>query len=263
MLKLSVVFGLVIFISSIVAVNMLSNSDDEAIVALFGSFPATLWTMFKLMTLDSWIDITIPVLKARPDMLAFFMSYIFIASTALMTLIPAVFIELNLIAVTREMSKKDDVPAMSPGQKRMVKRLFRLADWGKTGLASIEDLQQALMSVQHQIRTSGSTSTDLWEVRLSLFDCWEETDGWESHAFRGLSEEQVLEALLNSRRRSAAAGPWRAQSATRMQLHELRGTLRSELRDATQELKAFISEAMAASCRCSSEVVEQESSTSL
>lgn len=109
--KLSVIVALVIFVSAIVATNMLWDCDEPEVVAMFGDFWISLWTMFQLMTLDSWIELTDRVIAVRPDMLVFFGFYIFVASIAVMTLVPAIFIELGAIQREQAMGHPiDDSP---------------------------------------------------------------------------------------------------------------------------------------------------------
>merc|ERR1719265_811316 len=50
-------------------------------------------TLTSILTLDNWVSLTRPVTEKRPFMLVFFMSYIFIVSFSIMSIVVGVIVE--------------------------------------------------------------------------------------------------------------------------------------------------------------------------
>merc|ERR1719189_3014711 len=95
MLKLCFLVALVIFVAAVVATHLLYDSSDEKTVGSFGDLGKSMWSLLKLMTLGD-AEAMNRIVLARPPMVAFFVAFIFCASIALISLVPALFIALNL-----------------------------------------------------------------------------------------------------------------------------------------------------------------------
>ena len=135
-LKFSFLVLMVVFISGIIAMNMLWDSHNDTVAEMFDSLGDSMWTMFTLMTLDNWVQRVSLVLEEKPGMIFFFTIFIFGASIALMSLVPAIFIELSLDQKTRE-EKKQQLRIEEANRKRqlvVVEHLFELTDTDDAGL---------------------------------------------------------------------------------------------------------------------------------
>merc|ERR1719157_374659 len=97
-------------------------------------------TLFEIMTLDGWTSIARLVTSEYPGMIWFFLVYIFCAAIALMSLVPAIFVELNLESTAKEKEARAIAAKEQAREdtKLMLHRLFRLTDVNKNGLVCRE-----------------------------------------------------------------------------------------------------------------------------
>lgn len=95
-LKLVLVVSLVLFIFAIIATNLLWDAKDPEGAAMFQDLSASMWTLFRIMTLDNWVEMVGPVMHDDPDTRFFFVIFIFFGSIALLSLVPTIFIQLKM-----------------------------------------------------------------------------------------------------------------------------------------------------------------------
>jgi len=236
-LKLAAIVALVLFVSSIIATNMLWDSRDPIVAEMFANLPSSMWAMFKLMTLDDWQSVCERVIKVKPGMLMFFVVFIFTTSIALISLVPAIFIELSLNARKREeeLTEARQSVHLRREKKRLLHTLFKLTDRDHNGKVSVEEMKAILTNdtCLRKLQESGLTGPgELRDVRLGLFDLWEESFEEAARTDFEISEEEFINGLLRVRENVSQAVLWRCITATRLMLRDLSAHMRKELRRA-------------------------------
>lgn len=69
MINFGLIVAISLFVFSVLATNLLWDNDDEEVRQRFGSLGAASWTLFKMMTLDSWTAVAEKVLGNSPGAL--------------------------------------------------------------------------------------------------------------------------------------------------------------------------------------------------
>lgn len=234
-LKLAAIVTLVLFVSSIIATNMLWDSRDPIVADMFSNLPNSMWAMFKLMTLDDWQSVCERVIKVKPGMLMFFVVFIFTTSIALISLVPAIFIEISLNARKREEEVREAKQSLHlrKEKKRLLHTLFQLTDRDHNGKVSVEEIKAILTNdtCLRKLQESGLTGPgELRDLRLGLFDLWEESFEESARSDFEISEEEFITGLLRVRENVSQAVLWRCITATRLMLRDLSAHVRKELR---------------------------------
>jgi voltage-gated sodium channel len=97
------VMVLIFYVSSVLATKLFSQSHPE----LFGDIPATMFTLFQVMTLEGWSDgVVRPVMKEYPFAWLFFIPFILITTFAVLNLVIAVIV--NSMQTLNDAEKADD-----------------------------------------------------------------------------------------------------------------------------------------------------------
>lgn len=85
------VLALMVYVAAVMATTMYSESNPD----LFGSLPASALSLFQVMTMDGWrMEVVQPVMDAgHPYAWVFFLTYIILASFAVLNLFMALIVE--------------------------------------------------------------------------------------------------------------------------------------------------------------------------
>jgi len=224
-----------------VTTNILWDAPDKDVAGMFANLGTSMWTMFKLMTLENWIGSVEEVTAIKPGMLPFFVFFIFAASIALMSLVPAIFIELNLERRQEDSKKKHirEKDALYKSKERMLRELFRLTDDDGNGAVSVSEMQRILSSDQtdvarqdslRKLQQSGLTKqNDLRDVKLGLFDLSEDMSEEFGLEDAELSRAEFLKGVLQSWDDVEPRKLWLAITATRKQVRSLTNLVQTEL----------------------------------
>merc|ERR1719323_293682 len=113
---------------------------------MFSNLGVSMWTMFTMTTLENWIDVTDRVSKSHPGMRIFLVVYVFCTSTALMSLVPAVLLELNQISQKSEEERKaKKIKAeLRRANEQALHDLFGVIDSDKSGMVSMKEIMNTL-----------------------------------------------------------------------------------------------------------------------
>ena len=83
------VMVLIFYVSSVLATKLFAGSHP----ALFGSIPASMYTLFQIMTLEGWSDgVVRPVMEVHPWAWLFFIPFILVTTFAVLNLFIAVIV---------------------------------------------------------------------------------------------------------------------------------------------------------------------------
>lgn len=121
MLSIAMVLGLVFYVSAVMATKLFGEAFPE----LFGSLTGSIYTLFQIMTLDSWSSgITRPIMKQFPYAWAFFIPFILIATFTMLNLFIAVIV--NAVQSMQDEEHKDDIAAKQQLQQDLVVQMQQL-----------------------------------------------------------------------------------------------------------------------------------------
>lgn len=121
MLSIAMVLGLVFYVSAVMATKLFGEAFPE----LFGSLTGSVYTLFQIMTLDSWSSgITRPIMKQFPYAWAFFIPFILIATFTMLNLFIAVIV--NAVQSMQDEEHKDKVDEQTVLQQNLVAQMQQL-----------------------------------------------------------------------------------------------------------------------------------------
>ena len=121
MLSIAMVLGLVYYVAAV----MVTKLFGEAFPEWFGSLGASLYTLFQVMTLESWsMGIARPVMEAFPYAWAFFIPFILIATFTMLNLFIAVIV--NAVQTMHDDEHKDEMDEEKAIQKQLMEQMQQL-----------------------------------------------------------------------------------------------------------------------------------------
>jgi len=121
MVSIAMVLGLVYYVSAVMATKLFGEAFPE----WFGSLGATLYTLFQVMTLESWsMGISRPVMEQFPYAWAFFVPFILIATFTMLNLFIAVIV--NAVQSMHDEEHKEEIDAKQQLQHDLVTQMQQL-----------------------------------------------------------------------------------------------------------------------------------------
>lgn len=97
------VMVLIFYVSAVLSTKLFGPSHP----ALFGSIPASMYTLFQIMTLEGWSDgVVRPVMEVHPWAWMFFIPFILVTTFAVLNLVVAVIV--NSMQTLNDAAKEDD-----------------------------------------------------------------------------------------------------------------------------------------------------------
>lgn len=121
MLSIAMVLGLVYYVSAVMATKLFGEAFPE----WFGSLAASLYTLFQIMTLESWsMGIARPVMAQFPYAWAFFVPFILIATFTMLNLFIAVIV--NAVQSMHDDEHKAEHDAEAATQQRLLEQMQQL-----------------------------------------------------------------------------------------------------------------------------------------
>jgi voltage-gated sodium channel len=121
MLSIAMVLGLVYYVAAV----MVTKLFGEAFPDWFGSLGASLYTLFQVMTLESWsMGIARPVMEAFPYARVFFIHFILISTFTMLNLFIAVIV--NAVQTMHDDDNKDELDAEKATQQQLLEQMQQL-----------------------------------------------------------------------------------------------------------------------------------------
>lgn len=121
MLSIAMVLGLVYYVAAVMATKLFG----EAFPDWFGNIGSTLYTLFQIMTLESWsMGISRPVMEQFPYAWAFFVPFILIATFTMLNLFIAVIV--NAVQSMHDEEHKEEIDAKNQLQQDLVSQMQQL-----------------------------------------------------------------------------------------------------------------------------------------
>merc|ERR1719409_2162137 len=90
-----VMIGFVLYIFALAATSLIGRpmTESEEAVLYFGTVPSSMFTLFQIMTLDSWTSVVRPIAALQPWTTWFFIFFISVTVFVLVNLITAVIVQ--------------------------------------------------------------------------------------------------------------------------------------------------------------------------
>ena len=133
MLSIAMVLGLVYYVAAVMVTKLFGAAFPE----WFGSLGASLYTLFQIMTLESWsMGIARPVMEQFPYAWLFFVPFILIATFTMLNLFIAVIV--NAVQSMHDAEHKTEQDAEKATQLQLLQQM--------------QQLKQQLSEVQQQLR---------------------------------------------------------------------------------------------------------------
>jgi voltage-gated sodium channel len=108
-----------------VAAVMVTKLFGDAFPEWFGSLGASLYTLFQVMTLESWsMGIARPVMEAFPYAWAFFIPFILIATFTMLNLFIAVIV--NAVQTMHDDEHKEEIDTEKATQQQLLEQMQQL-----------------------------------------------------------------------------------------------------------------------------------------
>lgn len=88
MSSIAALLALVVYVAAVMATNLFGATSPE----YFGDLGTSLWTLFQIMTGESWPDIAAELMEHQPAAWVFFLAYILLSSFVVLNLFLAVMV---------------------------------------------------------------------------------------------------------------------------------------------------------------------------
>ncbi|CEM04539.1 unnamed protein product [Vitrella brassicaformis CCMP3155] len=148
LLLLLILYVMAIFITIMVGKEPQFLYDDKEEFdrdELFGTVPRSMYTLFQVITLESWSqDIARPIIKRQPAMVIFFILFLVVTTFGLLNIVVGVIVE-NTLATARNNEDKEK-KQMELERMRVLKHLrdiFVLSDADQSGTITLEEFRGA------------------------------------------------------------------------------------------------------------------------
>ena len=121
MVSIAMVLGLLYYVAAVMATKLFGEAFPE----WFGSLGASMYTLFQVMTLESWsMGIARPVMEQFPYAWAFFIPFILTATFVMLNLFIAVIV--NAVQAMNDEEHKDEIEAEKATQQKILGQLNAL-----------------------------------------------------------------------------------------------------------------------------------------
>ncbi|WP_018148215.1 ion transporter [Henriciella marina] len=138
------VLALLTYVYAVMATDLYGDTDNEEVLQLFGDLPSSAFSLFQVMTMDGWrFEVVQKVIDdGHPWAWLFFMTFIFIASFAVLNLFIALVVE-----------------ALAAEQKAATEELLEDIE---------EDVEHAGEDRDEMLKLLSSIRTEMAELRAAL-----------------------------------------------------------------------------------------------
>jgi Ca2+-binding EF-hand superfamily protein len=227
-----IIVMLLIYVFGIIATELIGKheafKDDAYAHELFGDLLKSMFTLFQLMTLDTWADlIARPMMATHPELGLFFVFFVTVAVFVVMNLITAVIVE-NAFAIAKD--DQEQAAKMNERNKirelKSLSELFQEIDIDGSGKLTKKEFMTALGNprVSHKLLLLEMTQQDLIEAWELLDDGDGELDINEfASGLRRMKGEAKAKDVLDTVRRTQNS--FESMAILQKQIKELETTM--------------------------------------
>ena len=132
MISVISVLGLIFYVSAVLATRLFGANPDPNMQEWFGSISASAYTLFQIMTLESWsMGVVRPTMDLFPWAWTFFLPFIIITSFAVLNFFIGIIVDSMQTAQKLEADaamQKDDAPVTQRDLDRLMIKLSEITD---------------------------------------------------------------------------------------------------------------------------------------
>lgn len=236
-----------IYVFAIISTELIGKheafKDDAYAHELFGDLLKSMFTLFQLMTLDTWADlIARPMMETHPELGLFFVFFVTVAVFVVMNLITAVIVE-NAFAIAKD-DQEQTAKMNERNKKRELKslsELFQEIDIDGSGKLTKKEFMTALSNprVTHKLLLLEMSNQDLIEAWELLDDGDGELDITEfASGLRRMKGEAKAKDVLDTVRRTQSS--FETMTILQKQIKELEttmGDIHSDAADVSRDVR--------------------------
>jgi len=226
-------FGMVVILSlyvfAVLATNLMWDDKDEEIAEMFKNLGSSLWSLFKLMTMDGWSVWADKIIEDRPSMVVFFGVFIFLSIAS------AIFIEAHFteVEIEKEKRQRERSSWIQDMEDEMLRQVFQAMDKANrhSGFLTIAEINEALRSElleQWFYAEEVGVIDDLEDIKLGIFAEWEATEARDgsggsenSEAIKMLDEDSFVYSVFHARNAKSTRPMWRTLTKIRQEAKEV------------------------------------------
>lgn len=146
------VLALLTYVGAVMATTLYGRSENSEVLALFGDIPASAFTLFQVMTMDGWRNEVVQKVMddGHPYAWVFFLTFIFLASFAVLNL----FIALIVDALQAEQTAMTE-EAMGQMEDDIEDIETRVLEKGDQIMTLVYELRDEIRELKQQIPKAG------------------------------------------------------------------------------------------------------------
>mmetsp|Transcript_23612 Transcript_23612/g.42681 ORF Transcript_23612/g.42681 Transcript_23612/m.42681 type:complete len:507 (+) Transcript_23612:81-1601(+) len=200
----ALMIGCVLYFFAIIATSLIGKADafaeDELVQEYFGDVGKSMFTLYQLMTLDSWTGFARPMMENQLWTAVFFVIFIFVAVFVMLNLVTAVIVN-NAFSDSKTQEKELALRKAREKEEELedLKQFFLQIDLDGSGTLTRAELFQATKNrkVRNKLRALDVMPKDLNELWETLDDGNGELDAEEFvHGIRRLRGEAKAKDIL-------------------------------------------------------------------
>ena len=140
------VLGLLTYVGAVMATNMYGDTDNPEVALMFGDLPSSAFSLFQVMTMDGWrFEVVQKVIDdGHPYAWVFFLSFIFVASFAVLNLFIALFVE--ALQAEQEAMQEEQIEQLEEDAEEAHAEREEMLDLLRELKAEIADLKAARLA---------------------------------------------------------------------------------------------------------------------
>lgn len=144
------VLALMVYVGSVMSTNMFGTTDNEEVAMLFGDLPSSAFTLFQVMTMDGWRNEVVQKVMddGHPYAWVFFLTFIFLASFAVLNLFIALIVE--ALQAEQEAQQDESIEHLETEQMKAARERQQL-------IALVTSLKTELADMRAEIRDQSKT----------------------------------------------------------------------------------------------------------
>ena len=141
MLSVGGILLLLFYVSAVLTTSLFGQHPDSQMQEWFGTVAASLYTLFQVMTLESWsMGIVRPTMELFPHSWLFFLPFIIITSFAVLNLFIGIIVD--AMQTAQEEPRQQDRAAIQDFTSQELQQLNQRFDQLQQELASLKELLQ-------------------------------------------------------------------------------------------------------------------------
>mmetsp|Transcript_63209 Transcript_63209/g.196122 ORF Transcript_63209/g.196122 Transcript_63209/m.196122 type:complete len:463 (+) Transcript_63209:2-1390(+) len=227
---------LILFVFGIIATHALFDCEDPELASSFMNLGSSIWTLFKVATMDEWTSLADRVIAVNPSMLVFFIVYIFL-SVCLVSIVPAIFLETHINEQENARKREAAIVAMERKKREvaMLNRVYKSANARCASDITIGEMQR-LLTNDEALSAMGFSPQEMQDMRLGFYDVWGSHLLGSEGDKAPLSQHEFLECVFSTRDQVPQVELWRAIVRSRLELEKVLQSAQADIRSLRQSV---------------------------